>query len=161
MLGAILKAVLITIEILSSVLLIGVILIQKSKSQGMGMAFGGNVGESIFGAQMGNVLTKTTVILAIVFFVNTTFLAMLYSSGRPSTVGETIEGAPAEVTPVEPQELQDTARPSPGDESVELAPGEMEDIKPESAGEPDSSMGEGGGELPDQPFDQELPEDDS
>lgn len=41
------------------------------------MAFGGGMGESLFGSHIGNVLTKTTIILGIVFLVNTTILAML------------------------------------------------------------------------------------
>ncbi len=104
---AILKAILITIEVISSILLICVILIQKSKSQGMGMAFGGSVGESIFGAQMGNVLTKTTVILAIIFFANTTLLAMIYTSGREAGSSEPVRQGPVEVTPVNPSDLQE------------------------------------------------------
>ncbi|MFW6151795.1 MAG: preprotein translocase subunit SecG [Verrucomicrobiota bacterium] len=117
---AILKAILITIEVISSILLIGVILIQKSKSQGMGMAFGGSVGESIFGAQMGNVLTKTTVILAIIFFANTTLLAMMYTSGREAGAVAPLRQGPVEVTPVDPSELkqsEDSAEESAGGSS--------------------------------------------
>ena len=66
-----------TVNVVSAIMLLGVILIQKSKSQGAGLAFGGTMGESMFGAQMGNVLTKTTVILAIVFLLNTTLLALI------------------------------------------------------------------------------------
>lgn len=73
----ILRFFLITIEVLSAFLLIVIILMQRSKSQGMGVAFGGGMGETLFGSQMGNVLTKTTVILAIIFLGNTTFLAIV------------------------------------------------------------------------------------
>lgn len=45
-----------------SLLVIGIILIQPSKSGGMGAAFGG-IGESVFGAQAGSHLTKATVIM--------------------------------------------------------------------------------------------------
>ncbi len=73
-----------SIEVICSILLIGVILIQRSKGQGgAGAAFGGGgMGEAVFGSQMGNVLTKSTVILAIIFLVNTTIIAMLGSSNR-------------------------------------------------------------------------------
>lgn len=54
------------------------------------MAFGGGMGEAIFGSQMGNVLTKTTVVLAIVFLVNTTLLAMLSSRHSRVSVVDTI-----------------------------------------------------------------------
>ena len=47
---------------------IALILIQPSKSGGMGAAFGG-IGESVFGGKAGSHLTKTTVILTAIFFV--------------------------------------------------------------------------------------------
>ena len=65
------------VEILCSLLLIGVVLLQKTKGQGVGLAFGAGMGESLFGAQMGNVLTKTTIVLGIIFLVNTTVLSLL------------------------------------------------------------------------------------
>ena len=68
-------AVLLTVEVATSFLLVLVILAQKSKDQGLGMAFGGGMGESLFGSRAGNVLTRLTVILAAVFMVSTVFLA--------------------------------------------------------------------------------------
>jgi len=76
-----LKAVLILIEIISSILLVVVVLLQRSKSEGLGLAFGSQMGESLFGAQAGNILVKVTVWLGIIFMVNTTVLAKIYSSG--------------------------------------------------------------------------------
>ena len=81
------RIVLTIIEVLCSAMLLGVILIQKTKSQGVGLAFGAGMGESLFGAQMGNVLTKTTVILAILFLVNTTLLAIVGVKVRPGGSG--------------------------------------------------------------------------
>jgi preprotein translocase subunit SecG len=51
-----------------ALLLIALILIQPSKSGGMGAAFGG-IGESVFGGKAGSHLTKTTVVMTAVFFV--------------------------------------------------------------------------------------------
>ncbi len=65
------------VEVLVCVLLVGVILLQRSKGSGAGVSFGGGMGEAIFGAQMGDVLTRTTVILGIVFLVNTLVLSIL------------------------------------------------------------------------------------
>ena len=75
----VLRYILIFVEVFSSFLLIGAILIQKSKGQGLGMGFGQAMGETFLGAQAGNVLTKSTVTLAVVFFINTMLLAHLYS----------------------------------------------------------------------------------
>ena len=73
----ILIRLLIALEIIVCLMLIGIILIQKSKGRGLGLSFGGGAAETVFGGQMGNVLTRTTVILAVVFLVNTTLLAVL------------------------------------------------------------------------------------
>ena len=73
-----LRFVLIFIEVASSVLLLLAILIQKSRGYGIGSAFGG-AGETVFGAQLGTVLTKATVILAVIFLLNTTVLAFVGS----------------------------------------------------------------------------------
>ena len=77
----ILKYFLLTFEIVVSLMLLLVILVQKTKSGGgMGASFGGGLGESMFGSRAGNVLTKATVILATVFMLNTLGLAVLFSS---------------------------------------------------------------------------------
>ena len=73
------KALFIVIEVLSCLLLIGLILLQKSKSEGLGMAFGAGAGESLFGARAGNVLSKATVILGILFMANTLVLGILFA----------------------------------------------------------------------------------
>ena len=72
-------AILIVIEVLASVLLVGVILLQKSKDEGLGLAFGAGVGETLFGSRAGNVLTKITVGLAAVFLANTLLIGYLMS----------------------------------------------------------------------------------
>ena len=63
-----------------SLLLIGLILIQPSKSGGMGAAFGG-IGESVFGGKAGSHLTKATVWLTAVFMVLALVLAVLIGHG--------------------------------------------------------------------------------
>ena len=65
--------------VISSLLLIGVILLQRSKGEGLGLAFGASTGESLFGARAGNVLTKITVILGIVFMASALLLGVLYA----------------------------------------------------------------------------------
>ncbi len=63
------------ISILSAILLIGIILIQQNKSGGGLGAVSGGMTENMFGASAGNVLTKATTWLAIVFLISTLFLA--------------------------------------------------------------------------------------
>ncbi len=67
--------ILLVLEVICCFLLLTVILVQRSKSQGAGMAFGAGMGETMFGSQVGNILTRSTVILGISFLVITTLLA--------------------------------------------------------------------------------------
>jgi preprotein translocase subunit SecG len=79
---------LILVEVLVSALLIVVIFMQKTKGGMGGSAFGGGAGEAIFGSRMGNVLTKATVMLGVIFLVNTILLTVLTS--RRSVVTESV-----------------------------------------------------------------------
>ncbi len=63
--------------ILCALLLIGVILIQQSKSGGGLAVMGGGMTESVLGAAAGNVITRITVVLATVFMVSTFLLAIM------------------------------------------------------------------------------------
>ena len=45
-----LKTLLIVVEVLCCLLLVGLILLQRSKSEGLGLAFGAGAGEALFGA---------------------------------------------------------------------------------------------------------------
>jgi preprotein translocase subunit SecG len=102
----ILRGLLVVLEGLMALLLIGVILLQKSRDQGLGMAFGANVGESLFGSRAGNVLTRATIWLGVAFVINTVILAMLFA-GRDRSLMEGAEGArgdePAATAPQTPE----------------------------------------------------------
>ena len=54
-----------------------VIMMQRSKQEGLGAAFGGGFTESIWGAQTSNVLVKATTVAAALFFVLSIGLARL------------------------------------------------------------------------------------
>ena len=75
---------------LISVLLCFVILIQESKSMGMGSSFGGDAGESLFGTSTADVLKKFTAWLAVIFMVACIVLSLWTSAlGRSSMQSET------------------------------------------------------------------------
>jgi preprotein translocase subunit SecG len=82
----ILRILLIVVEVATSLLLIGVILLQKTKSEGLGLAFGSGMGETLFGSRAGNVLTKITVTLAMVFLANTTILGVLFTNAHETSI---------------------------------------------------------------------------
>ncbi|HRZ12051.1 MAG TPA: preprotein translocase subunit SecG [Kiritimatiellia bacterium] len=95
------RILLVVVEIICSLALIGLILIQRSKSEGLGLAFGAGMGESLFGSRAGNILQKLTVIFAAVFLVTTTLLALTYSGDRAqSLMSSQMMGRPA--APVAP-----------------------------------------------------------
>jgi len=57
-----------------------VIMMQRSKQEGLGAAFGGGFTDSIWGAQTSSVLVKATVWAAALFFLLSITLARLYSN---------------------------------------------------------------------------------
>ncbi len=59
-----------------SALLCFVILIQESKSLGLGASFGGDPGDSVFGTSTAEVLKKFTGYLAIIFMVSCLLLSL-------------------------------------------------------------------------------------
>ena len=85
------------LEVVVCFLLGGVILLQKPKEGGLGVSFGGGMGEALFGAQMGNVLTRATVILGFIFLANTLVLSILSArkEGRSLMEGVSQPAAPA------------------------------------------------------------------
>ena len=75
--------VVLAVQILSALGMIGLILIQHGKGADMGAAFGSGSSGSLFGASgSANFLSRTTAVLAAVFFVATLALAYLATRVR-------------------------------------------------------------------------------
>lgn len=73
--------------ILLCILLCGVILIQESKSTGLGASFGGDVSDSLFGTSTADVLKKFTGWLAAIFLTSCVLLSLWTAAvGRSKTV---------------------------------------------------------------------------
>ncbi len=90
---SIIIGILVTIDVIAALLLIGIILIQQTKSGGGLGSIGGGVTEAVFGATAGNVLTRGTVILASIFLCVTLLLAVL--SGHMQQSKSVIEDMPS------------------------------------------------------------------
>jgi preprotein translocase subunit SecG len=72
-----LKTLIIVVQLLSALGIIGLVLLQHGKGADMGAAFGSGASGSLFGATgSANFLSRTTAVLAAVFFVTT--LALTY-----------------------------------------------------------------------------------
>ncbi len=100
-----LKALFIVIEVFCCLLLIGLILLQKAKNEGLGLAFGASTGESLFGARAGNVLSKATVVLGIVFMCSTLILGSLFAQ-RDRTLMDSAASVPAGPTAMQPAPVE-------------------------------------------------------
>lgn len=95
-------SIILTVQLLSAVAMIGLILIQHGKGADMGAAFGSGASGSLFGASGGaNFLSRTTAVLAGVFFVCTLALAYL-GNARPASTGSVLE-TPAVTAPAAPE----------------------------------------------------------
>lgn len=67
-----LKVLIIVVQLLSALGVIGLVLLQHGKGADMGAAFGSGASGSLFGATgSANFLSRTTAVLATIFFVAT------------------------------------------------------------------------------------------
>ncbi|HUN91647.1 MAG TPA: preprotein translocase subunit SecG [Burkholderiaceae bacterium] len=86
-----LSSVFIVIQVISAVAIIVLVLLQHGKGADMGAAFGSGASGSLFGATgAANFLSRTTAVMAAVFFVATLVLAYTSTSmraGRPAGGG--------------------------------------------------------------------------
>jgi preprotein translocase subunit SecG len=90
--------VILGVQMLTALGMIGLILVQHGKGADMGAAFGSGSSGSLFGASgRANFLSRTTGVLATVFFVATLALAY-FGNVRPAGSGSVLE-TPAVVAP--------------------------------------------------------------
>jgi len=91
------RDVLTIVHVLVCVSLIGFVLIQHGKGADAGAAFGSGASSTVFGSQgSGSFLTRTTAILATIFFI--TSLTLAYFIGKPTEVKSVLEGTVQEST---------------------------------------------------------------
>jgi preprotein translocase subunit SecG len=75
----ILITILTILDVLIAVLIIALVLVQQSKSTGLGTTFGGGGSDTLFGAHAATHLSKLTVIFSTFFLIITLALAVLSS----------------------------------------------------------------------------------
>jgi len=86
-------SVVLTVHILAALGIIGLVLMQHGKGADMGAAFGSGASGSLFGASgSANFMSRTTAVLAAVFFVTSLTLAYVASS-KPKTAGSVMQDA--------------------------------------------------------------------
>jgi preprotein translocase subunit SecG len=110
------------VHVIAALGVIGLVLLQHGKGADVGAAFGGGASGSLFGATgSANFLSRTTAILAMVFFLSSLGLAYL-ANAKPRSGGSVLDqGAPPA-----------TEAPAPAAKSE----------KPQAPGAPDSKANE-------------------
>jgi len=91
---------LVVVQMLSAMVMIGLVLVQHGKGADMGASFGSGASGSLFGATgSANFLSRSTAVCAGVFFVATLGLAFLSNGGGREDAGGSVldRAAPAAV----------------------------------------------------------------
>jgi len=88
-------SLLLAAQMIAAIAMIGLILVQHGKGADMGAAFGSGGSGSLFGASgSANFLSRTTAVLATVFFVCTLLLAYFGTARTTASSGSVLESAP-------------------------------------------------------------------
>ncbi|MEW6648455.1 MAG: preprotein translocase subunit SecG [Pseudomonadota bacterium] len=108
------QTLIVIVHVLAALGVIGLVLLQQGKGADAGAAFGSGASATVFGARgSGSFLTRSTAILATVFFL--TSLSLAYFSGRsavPASVTEIVApAAPAADAPAPAQDKPDLPAP--------------------------------------------------
>ncbi len=147
--------ILLIIHVLLAISLVSLVLIQHGKGADAGAAFGSGASGTVFGARgSGNFLSRSTAVLATLFFVTSLALAyLIHGGGAPSSVVDQLK----QQAPVEQQ--APAPKPVPGSEgSAPLVP----DAAPERSqapeqSQPQSAPEESGASAPAAPSDVPAP----
>ncbi len=137
---------------ITSVFMILLVLIQRGRGGGLAGAFGGMGGQSAFGTRAGDVFTKITVVVAIIFILLSALLGVSMR-GHQRDVDTGVGGkfdAPATIEPGDADSVGEEAEPVFGaDDAATEAAAESDDAKPaEDTAEADSSEESGDTETP-------------
>jgi preprotein translocase subunit SecG len=88
-----LATILIVVYVIVCVALVVIVLLQSGKGEGMAGVFGGGGSQTIFGARTGDVLTKSTTVLAVLFMCLSLALALLSTRSEKSLSDEIARAA--------------------------------------------------------------------
>jgi preprotein translocase subunit SecG len=106
----------IVVHVLVAMAIVGLVLLQHGKGADMGSGFGGGASGSLFGATgSANFLSRTTAVLAALFFASSLGLAYLATT-KPREAGSVVDRAPAA------QPKAEAPKPEPKNETPQGAP---------------------------------------
>ena len=93
------EQVLLVVQVIVTLALIIMVLIQRSDSDGFGLS-GGSGNNLLSGRSTANLMTRSTAILAAVFMANALLLGVLAARGQNSSIVEAIEEQQADIPSV-------------------------------------------------------------
>jgi preprotein translocase subunit SecG len=99
-------------HVLLALAIVGLVLLQRGRGADAGAGFGAGASGTVFGARgSASFLSRTTAVLATLFFLTSLGLSYLFSrdSGAPTSV---MDRVPAQQTPVDPTALDSTPAPA-------------------------------------------------
>ncbi|MDB5802796.1 MAG: preprotein translocase, SecG subunit [Betaproteobacteria bacterium] len=98
----ILQTLVIVFHIVAALVIIGLVLLQHGKGADMGASFGGGSAGSLFGATgSANFLSRTTAVVATIFFLTSLGMAFI-ATHKPRTGGGVMEGVTLPSAPAIP-----------------------------------------------------------
>lgn len=111
------ETLLLVIHVLLSLGIIGLVLLQRGKGAEAGAALGGGASSTVFGARgAANFLSRSTAVLAALFFISSLGLAYLASQREgPSSVAETLQPTTEQTAPAPASQtdVPEAAQPVP------------------------------------------------
>lgn len=119
------EQVLLVIQVILAVGLIGMVLIQRSDSDGFGLS-GGSGNNLLSGRGTANAMTRITAVLATLFILNSLALSVIAARGHTSSIAETIEQQQSDMPAVpvegEPKTSEKTVPSVPPADAAPVAP---------------------------------------
>lgn len=124
--------VLLVAYLIVALMLIGFVLIQQGKGANMGASFGGGGSNTVFGSSgSGNFMTKTTSVLATLFFVLSLFLGNITANTEKAEDGWDDLSAPVvedSIPVVTESEVNSSDVPSVDVEDVPVTDNQTDDV---------------------------------
>ena len=116
-------------HVLLAVAIVGLVLLQRGKGADAGAGFGAGASGTVFGARgSANFLSRTTAVLATLFFLTSLGLSYLFSQQKPAT--SVMDTLPAQEAPATPDPKSAPVAPATG------APGDGAQGEPPAAPAP-------------------------
>lgn len=109
--------VLLVVQVIIAAALIGMVLLQRSDSDGFGLGSGSGA-NFLSGRASANLLTRTTAILAALFIINSLVLSVLAAHHKPASIVDAIDQVESEMPPV----IDKKAKAKTAEKSVPAVP---------------------------------------